>query len=58
MWCYSEIFVFVVFFIPFAKVTKSIVVFVPFFVYLCAAYATIVLFLGHVLTTNKAQYHK
>jgi hypothetical protein len=58
MWCYFEIFVFVVFFILFAKVTKSVVVFVPFFVYLCAAYTTIVLSLVHVLTTNKAPYHK
>jgi hypothetical protein len=33
---------------------QFVVVFVSLFVYLCAAYATIVLFVSHVLTTDKS----
>jgi hypothetical protein len=55
VWSYSEIFVFVIFFILFTKVTKPFMVIISFFVYLCAAYTTIVLLFGHTLTTDKAK---
>ena len=54
MWSYSEVFVFIHFFVVFAEFAEFVMVFILLFSYFCAAYAAIVLFFGHVLATGKS----
>jgi len=54
VWSYSEVFVFIHFFVVFAEFAEFVMVFILLFGYFCAAYAAIVLFFGHVLATGKS----
>jgi hypothetical protein len=51
---YSEVFVFIHFFVVFAKFAEFIMVFVSFLGYRRTAYTTIILIFGHVLATGKS----